>query len=178
LRKEAIMAELTVAIYRLRFATDLTSAKAPTIDLGYMLESALDGSRFLGLVSRKALTADELRRVDTKTWPQLQELDAYMEELFRQAWDHVCEAQAEDCHLGSEFVARNRSLYSALSFELLPIEPFGLRLGGTVDEVHSSLYAKLHELAKQLQPALPQPKEALAPTPTTTRSKDEVLEFA
>jgi len=174
------MTESKLAIYRLSFATDLTSAKAPIIDLGYMLESAIDGSRFLGLVSRKLLTAEELQRIDTNTWPQLRELDGYMEELFRQAWDHVCGTQAGDCRLGSEFVARERSFYSALSFELLPAEQLGLRLGGAVDEVHSGLFAKLHELAKQLQPPKSNRKaeSVAAPSPTTTRAKDEVLELA
>lgn len=174
------MAESRLAIYRLSFATDLTSAKAPVINLGYMLESAIDGSRFLGLVSRKTLNDQELGLVDTKTWPQLRELDSYLDELFRNAWNHVCESKVEDCKLGGEFVAQAHSLYSALAFEALPIDQFGLRLGGAVDEVHSRLYAKLHELAKQLQPAPPMPKAlpAPAPTPTTTRAKDEVLELA
>lgn len=172
------MAESKLAIYRLRFATDLTSAKAPIIDLGYMLESALDGSRFLGLVSRKSLTSEELERIDTKTWPQLRDLDAYMEALFRQAWDHVCGADAEDCRLGSEIVARERSLYSAMSFELLPAEQLGVRLGGAIDEVHSALFTKLHEFAKQLQPAQPKPQATVTPAPTRMRAEEDVLEFA
>lgn len=173
------MAESTLALYRLVFATDMTSARSPTIALGYMLESALDGgSRFLGLVSRKSLTREELATVNLKTWPQLRDLDGYMEEVFRRAWDHVLQADAEDSRLGSEFVAREHPVYSALSFERMRVEQLGLHLAGAVDEVHSELYSKLHELAKQLKPVQPQPKAAVSPAPTRMRAEEDVLEFA
>lgn len=172
------MAESKLALYRLAFAMDMTSAKAPSVTLGYMVESALEGgSRFLGLVSRKALTEEELKQINVKTWPELQDLDPYMDELFRRAWDHVCEADAEDHRLGSEFVAREHPLYSALSFEPLRVADFGVRLGGSVDAVHSRLYAKLHEWAKLLKPATPE-LEVSVSAPTTTRAKEEALELA
>lgn len=173
------MAESKLAFYRLEFATDLTSARAPTITLGYMVESAFDGgARFLGLVSRKALTADELSRVNLKTWPQLEELDLYMEGLFQRAWDHVCGADAQDCRLGSEFVAREHPLYSALAFEPLGSNELGVRVSGPIDQIHSRLYAKLHELGRRLKPAAPPEPEVAAPASATTRVKDEVLELA
>jgi hypothetical protein len=175
------MAESKLALYRLEFATDLTSAKAPRIALGYMVESALEsGARFLGLVSRKALTDDELNQINMKTWPQLKDLDNYMDELFRRAWDHVCEASVEDHRLGSEFVAREHPLYSALSFEPLRVAEFGVRLSGTVDTIHSRLYGKLHDFAKLLKPAGPEPVAStpVARAPVSTRAKEEALELA
>lgn len=149
------MTDSKSALYRLDFRTDLTSTDAPIINLGFMIETALDGGfRFLGLVSRKGLTPCEGDLVNLATWPELRDVDAYMDQLFGTAWTHVCSADPEDLRLGSEHVARQYSDLSALHFVPKPVEELGLSFSGDINDVHKALYDALVGLGSQLRPAV------------------------
>jgi hypothetical protein len=171
-----------VALYRLDFRLDLTSAVVPTINLGYMLETALeDGFRFLGLVSRKSLTPLELDQVDQFTWPELASLDAYMEKVFQHAWEHVCGAEIGDGRLGSEHVAQGFSTYTALHFASEAFDTLKIPITPDVDALQEKLYSSLIGLGKKLKPIFTAPVlEFPLPVtyPTSTRAKEERLEMA
>ncbi|SEI85406.1 hypothetical protein SAMN05518849_1011118 [Sphingobium sp. AP50] len=145
------------ALYRLDYRTDLTSIEAPTINLGYMLEAAVEnGFRFLGLASRKALTPLEMDLVNLHTWPEMADLDGFMDTLFARAWDHVCEAEPDDLRLGCESIAFNHSAMSALHFASLePIQMDDMK--GDVDALHRHLYDELLRLGGKLKPVLTAP---------------------
>lgn len=158
------MTDSKSALYRLDFRTNLTSAAAPTINFGYMLETALDGGfRFLGLASRKSLSKLERDLINFRTWPELDNLDSYMGKLFERAWEHVCQAEPEDLRLGAEFVAREHTLQSAFCFVHQPVAALGLNLSGEVDQVHNSLYSSLVSLGHRLTPALTAPVLPMMP---------------
>ena len=150
------MVEARTSLYRLDFCADLTAAQAPVYQIGYLLEAAVsDGTRFLGLVSRRLLTAKELDLVDLKTWPELDDIDSFMDRLFNRAWDFVEHQASDDLCLGSEVLSKGFSSNSALTFGLFDVasELFD-SLSGDTDAWQGKYYQALVDYGKYLKPSL------------------------
>lgn len=150
------MVEAKWDLYRLDFCADLTTVQAPVFTLGYMLEAAVvDGARFLGLASRIALTRVELDYVNTGTWPEMNDLDAYMGKLFERAWDFVADAPSDDLRLGSELLSRQFSAMSAFHFAKLDMpETLITGLQQECDDWQTQYYTALVSYGKMLKPSL------------------------
>jgi hypothetical protein len=150
------MDEAKIALYRLNFCADLTAVQAPTIALGYMLETAVDGARFLGLASRVNLTPLERDRVNFETWPEMENLDEYMGSLFEQAWGFVDAASNHGQALGSNTLALSFSSMSALHFASQPVseELRSMLTTGEEDDWQAKLYNQVLSYRLLLAPTL------------------------
>ena len=75
------------AVWRVEFRTDMTRSGAPIIPLAFMVEADWKrGTRWLGMLYRRALTPNELKAVNLGTWPELNELDVLVPSMFDLAW--------------------------------------------------------------------------------------------
>jgi hypothetical protein len=154
------MAEAKIALYRLDFCTDLTAVQAPTIALGYMLETAVSGgARFLGLASRVSLTPLERDLVNVETWPEILNLDNYMGELFERAWEFVEGTSNQGQILGSSSLAQNFSSMSALCFASQNVskELSSMLETETEDEWQTKLYNEVLSYRLLLVPTIKAP---------------------
>lgn len=76
---------------RISFATNMTRADAPVIQLGRMLEGILlidetPQARWLGLLGRKRLTPLELDRINLSTWGEMEQPFSFLTKLFDNGW--------------------------------------------------------------------------------------------
>ena len=150
------MVETNCALYRIDFCSDLTAVQAPIFNLGFMLEAAVEnGARFLGLSSRRMLTRVELDCVNAHTWPELQNLDDYMGELFDRSWTLVENAPLGDLKLGSDEIGNKFSQLSALSFVRLDVAAeLVSTLQGETSEWQKAFFGAVVDYGKLLKPAL------------------------
>lgn len=169
------MVEARTSLYRLDFCADLTAAQAPVYQIGYLLEAAIsDGARFLGLVSRRSLTRLELDTVDLMTWPELEDIDAFMDRLFNRAWDFVEHPASDDLCLGSELLSKNHSSNSALTFGKLDVAPdLSVSLLGDTDAWQEKYYQAMVDFGKLLKPTLTGEILAFAPKDAAVSGFDQ-----
>jgi hypothetical protein len=120
---------------------------APVIPVGFMLEADWDnGARWLGLLFRRKLTVAELDLVNVETWPELKDLEAFMDRLFNESWS------AEGEGLGSAQLAMRYPAYSALHFAT---EPLTVRCGEfNRAESFQLLYGMLLGYEERLHPVV------------------------
>ena len=71
------------SVSRIFFVTDMTTAAAPEIPLGFLVEASWPGdARWLGLIGRTLLTAAELPRINLRTWPEMEKPFGMLDRLF------------------------------------------------------------------------------------------------
>lgn len=145
------MREATQCMWRIEYRTDATQLNSPVIPIGFMLEADwANGARWLGLLFRRKLTVPELDLVNLETWPQLKDLDAFMDALFKESWSaEVTPAR------GSAQVAGRYPSYSALHFASEPLDI-------TFGEFHRNesfqyLYGTLLGYEERLRPVVTAP---------------------
>lgn len=74
-------------VWRFEYRTDLTRAGSPIIPLAYMVEADWKaGGRWLGMLLRLQLTANELAVADLETWPELGATEPFLKSAFEEAW--------------------------------------------------------------------------------------------
>lgn len=136
------MERINLGLWRVAYCTDLTSAKAKPVPLAFMLEARWeDGARWIGLLYRTELTKNELREVDTKTWPELTNVEVYMKQLFLRG-----------CDTDAAALAASHPCYSAVQFQ--PLEAaIGNIEGNTPRQAAPMLYSYLLGYEDELEPA-------------------------
>ena len=73
-------------VSRIEFRTKMTRADAEVITLGYMVESLWEDSRWMGMVFRPELTANEVREVNVETWPEMANPGEFLKNIFDWGW--------------------------------------------------------------------------------------------
>jgi hypothetical protein len=146
------------ALWRIEYRADATRADSTTIPVGFMLEADWQRrARWLGLYFRQKLTAPELDLVNLHTYPELRDLDKFMNELFDRAWEVTVA-------LGSEEIAKLYPAFGALQFvpETMPLDLGEFDAGSSFQR----LYALLLEQQQRLQPVLSAPVISIAGRPS------------
>ena len=137
------------ALWRIEYRTDAARAHSIVIPIGYMLEAHWDGrARWLGASYREKLTRAELDVVNLKTWPELEDLERFVNGIFDRAWDATG-------FLGSHELALSFPIYSALHFA-----PEEFKLGSddfNKSESYLELYLALVSFEDKLVPVLTAP---------------------
>lgn len=135
------MLETKSVLWRIEFRTDASKADALAIPLGYMRESFLaESGRFLGLIFRTQLSPLELDKINLHTWPEMRDLEPFMDGLFDRSRETCVKSLAGD--FGTPSVARGFSGQSALVFEALNVDEIkATTRGHLVNHLMTSLQA-------------------------------------
>lgn len=144
------------ALWRIDYRTDLTRSNCLVIPIGFALEARWSNDdRWLGMLFRKRLTGFELKAVNVETWPEMKELESFMNRVFDDAWATEKPLGSEAPSLGSNVVALNYSAQSSLQFLN---EDLDIKLNNEdTEQSFADLYKKLLSLHDKLIPIEEEP---------------------
>jgi hypothetical protein len=143
-------------LWRIEYRTDLTRAREPVLPVGFVLEAHWNNDvRWLGMLFRKRLMPLELDRVNLETWPEMNDLETFMNGLFDKVWDQKVGGRHNPPRLGSALVAPNYAMHSSLHFA--SDEPKVKLSTEDAETSFSALYVRLLGLHGSLSPTLTAP---------------------
>ncbi|QDF38260.1 hypothetical protein FJN17_12155 [Bradyrhizobium symbiodeficiens] len=144
------------ALWRIDYRADLTRSNSLVVPVGFVLEARWSNDvRWLGMLFRKRLTDFELAAVNVETWPEMQNLEGFLNKVFDDAWAAEEPLGGDAPALGSSAIALNYSAQSSLQF--LADDPAVKLDNDDAEQSFADLYKRLLSLHDRLTPA------ALAP---------------
>jgi hypothetical protein len=148
------------ALWRIEYKADLTRSDSKVLPLAFALEARWSNDvRWLGMLFRKRLSPLEGGLVDFGTWPELKDMDKFMENLFETIWQLDLPEDGERPELGSALIARNYTGYGSLAFVL---DDPGIDLrNDDPEQSFTHLYGRLLEQHDRLSPAILAPVIAM-----------------
>jgi hypothetical protein len=138
------MQAAAAALWRIEYRIDAARADSRVIPVGYMLDAHWgERTRWLGVAYREKLTRAELDLVNLETWPELNNVENFVDAIFDRAWQ-------EESVLGSVELSRAFPIYSALHFAPEPFDISEVVSGDQKD--YANLYAFLVSCEDKLVP--------------------------
>lgn len=136
------------AVSRIEYRTNMMRGDADIIPLGYLVEACWEDARWMGMIYRPTLTANERRALNIETWPELADPTACLRTMFEGAWQ-AAEGEAGD-HLHSHY-----GCLSALHVSVCDrSSAFAEDLASAIDsDVQKELVKRLQQFNEHLQPA-------------------------
>jgi hypothetical protein len=150
-------------LWRIEYRSDLSRAQGPVLPIGYVLEARWNDLEarwnsdvcWLGMLFRTRLTPIELGHVDLETWPEMQELEPFMNRLFEEVWDQEGGVDNGVLRLGSPVVGSKYSMQSSLQF--VSADPSVALNDEDAEQSFPALYTRLLGLHGSLAPTLSAP---------------------
>jgi hypothetical protein len=120
----------TPRVWRFEYRTDLVNTRSGAIPLAAMLEVECEGMRYVGMLYRDELKADELAEINLETWPEMRDPKAFLTSLLEPV-----------LHDGPDNIARMYSVYSALQMVRDADLPGVCDVLGTLDNLEGASHA-------------------------------------
>ncbi len=143
------MQHARTGLWRVEYRTDMTRSGSPILPLAFLVEADWEsGARWLGMLFRRSLTANELKAVDLATWPELEGPEPFLKGMFDEAWS----APAGDG--GLRLVSKYSSRSAVTLAPEKPSDQLVQLTAAQFPQVFGSLTQYLWNFKTQLQPAL------------------------